>query len=462
MVIVSLSDRLLALLALSVVQTMSPSESFVGPNQIENTHKIIQIMTRPLHCATRETFLIWSCIISAALLCFGAQCSLGGSERVYVSGDAAALDRVHRLVTPINEFPSGFTIARQDAALIKDVEGISLSPVHTMQVKGTIELIDAWAIANHRIRSHTQQTFDQTPWGIESVYNDQNIISTSGGGGRIVAVLDTGVSPHQDLPAPLQCRDYTTFESIVVDGECDDRRGHGTFVTGIILANAGPEHRGLWGVAPNAQYFSYKVLNDSGFGFDDNIARAMRDAVDEGAHIINLSLGDSHPSSIYFRDAVQYATNRGVLIVAASGNDGPSIGTMDYPAALADVMGVGALEMIQPGNSVSLSNLRVANFSSRGISGSGSDGIQEGELDVAAPGREIISTFLNGAYAIGSGTSFSCPHVAGLAAKLWFNNGNATRTLLQNRARMFDITLSDGGGADQGYDPASGFGEPRV
>jgi subtilisin len=218
-------------------------------------------------------------------------------------------------------------------------------------------------------------------------------------------------------------------------------------------------------VAPQADYFAYKVLGNSGSGSWDSLAAAIRTAADNGADIISMSLGGtSAPSSV--RDAIAYANSMGTLVIAAAGNSGPNADTIEYPGAFAEAVAVAAIEMISgntgSGDSTSLSNLRITSFSSRGkANSSGQDGIQDREVEIAGPGAYVESTSNQGGYVKYSGTSMATPHMAGLAAKNWQGGASQTRNWLQSSAGRYEITQANGGGAGSGYDYASGFGGPR-
>ncbi len=292
---------------------------------------------------------------------------------------------------------------------------------------------------------------DQTPWGIETIYNDPNIGATSGGSEVNVAVLDTGVMVfHPDLARRIaQCKDFTNPKYQIVDGKCDDKNGHGTHVAGIIAADAGADTRGIYGVAPQAKIFAYKVCGNNGSCYADDIAVALRTAVDKGSEVINMSFGSDQESSL-IRDAVSYAASQGVLMIAAAGNDGPFIDSIDYPAAYASVVAVGAINK----------SLAVTDWSARGnnlLTITDPEIVDDHDIEFAAPGEYIESTWNNGGYAILSGTSMASPFVAGLAAKYWQsaadNPASATRDLLHSFAN--DLPPA-------GNDDASGFGLPQV
>ena len=172
---------------------------------------------------------------------------------------------------------------------------------------------------------------EEFPWGVRMVNGG------TGGDGVTVAVLDTGLkTDHPDLAANVvDCKDATG--NGIANG-CPDRNGHGTHVAGTIAANGK-----IKGVAPNARLMAVKVCGNSGCWSDD-IARAIRYAADNGANIISMSLGGDSEGSLE-KDAIAYAVSKGVLVVAAAGNDGPADGSIDYPGANADVVAVAALDL---------------------------------------------------------------------------------------------------------------------
>jgi serine protease len=208
----------------------------------------------------------------------------------------------------------------------------------------------------------------------------------SSGRGVTVAVVDTGVDPrHEDLPKLLKGRDFVSG-----DGDASDGNGHGTFVAGVIAAQRN-NGRGIAGVS-RASILPVRVLNSRGFGRDSDISRGIRWAANEGADIINMSLGGGRTSRL-LKDAVRYATRKGSLVVAASGNSG---GTRPmYPAAYPQAVAVGATDIDD----------QMTWFTDHGP-----------WLDLVAPGVDIASTVPNNGYAVGDGTSFSSPLVAGSAA----------------------------------------------
>jgi hypothetical protein len=204
----------------------------------------------------------------------------------------------------------------------------------------------------------------------------------------IVAVIDSGVClNHPDL----QGRIVAGYDFVDNDNDPSDVFGHGCGVAGVIAANSN-NGIGIAGVAPNAQIMPLRVLDAQGLGNYSNIASAIIYAADNGANIINLSLAGSNNSSI-LEQAVAYAIARGVVVIAAAGNfNSPNT---FYPAAYPSVIAVGSVDV----------NLQRSSFSNYGTF-----------VDIYAPGRDILTTSLNGDYAFNSGTSFAAPIVAGITA----------------------------------------------
>ena len=214
------------------------------------------------------------------------------------------------------------------------------------------------------------------------------------GAATVVAVLDTGVDrDHPDLaPNLVAGRDIVN-----VDADPSDDNGHGTEVAGVVGAATG-NGSGVAGVAWNARIMPVKVLGADGTGFDADIASGITWAADHGADIINLSLG-GFGSSTALDQAVDYALAHDVVVVAAAGNE--AAGVPSFPAAIPGVLAVTAAD----------AQGRFAWFSNHGP-----------WITLAAPGINIVTTALAAgpsmATASVTGTSFSSPIVAGVAALL--------------------------------------------
>ena len=290
---------------------------------------------------------------------------------------------------------------------------------------------------------------DQTPWGIEMIYNDPLLASASGGDEVNVAVLDTGIlKTHPDLKNRIaDCKNFSHPKLPFVDDKCNDKNGHGTHVAGIIAADGGDDGLGIFGIAPAANLYIYQVCSNSGSCWADDVAAAIRTAADNGANVINLSLGSDAPSSLIY-DAVVYASEKNVLTIAAAGNDGPYPGGIDYPAANLETVGVGALDV----------NKEISDWSSRGNNSQTEAYVMEdGDIEFAAPGVSVESAWKDGGYAILSGTSMAAPHVSGLAAKLWQKDSDDPASATRGILHSFSIDL-----LPLGDDDDSGRGIPTL
>lgn len=230
------------------------------------------------------------------------------------------------------------------------------------------------------------------------------------GTGVIVGVIDTGVGPHPHLEH--------------VKGDPDSSIGHGTHVAGII-AGSGPGPMG--GIAPGVTIRSYRVFADPATGIARNfeIHRAIEQAVEHGCHIINLSLkverelDPRHDDKVLSR-AIEDAADRGVLIVAAAGNDFRRF--VAFPARHPDVIAVSALGW-EPGLPPKAYD-RWTVSSDRGdpdaifFATFSNEGAKDTSVDLVGPGAGVVSTVPGGGYAPMSGTSMACPAMSGAIAKL--------------------------------------------
>ncbi len=204
-----------------------------------------------------------------------------------------------------------------------------------------------------------------------------------------VAVIDTGVCMnHEDLQGRVLDNGYDFVDD---DDHPDDVFGHGCSVAGIIAANI-DNGIGIAGFAPNASILPVRVLGPSGSGSMADVAAGIVYSADAGADIVNLSLGSMVGSQVT-KDAVDYAVNSGVTVIASAGNSGGS--KPGYPARYENVVAVGAID--PDGTRSSFSNL---------------DG------DIWAPGRDVHTTYLDDGYKALNGTSFSAPYVSAMAAVL--------------------------------------------
>lgn len=259
--------------------------------------------------------------------------------------------------------------------------------------------------------NETMEAFQETPSGITRVGAPTAHANTTGSGGSI-AIIDTGIDPsHEDLEANLG--EGVAFIDCTGSGcatEWDDDNNHGTHVAGT--AGALDNDIGVIGVAPNVMLHAVKVLGSDGTGPFSEVAAGIEWTADQGIDVGTLSLGADQDSNVV-EDACQYATEQGTLLVAAAGNSGPCTDCVEFPAAFDDCLAVSATD----------GNDDVAQFSSTGP-----------EIELAAPGVDVLSTIPGDEYASFSGTSAAVPHVAGGGALLMangFSNSEARAQLTE-------------------------------
>lgn len=301
------------------------------------------------------------------------------------------------------------------------------------------------AVAAAPAQAATNDPLRPKEWGLDQIRAEQ-AWPASTGAGSVVAVVDSGVDlDHPDLQANLvpgvttvgcgtQRATCGNGDWVGMDGVAQPADSHGTHVAGTIAAVT-DNGRGVAGVAPDAKVMPIKALEDGSGSFED-IATGIRYAADNGADVVNLSLGampgvqaltiTGVESSV--KDAIAYATSRGVLVVAAAGNE--SFPVCDTPSFEAGALCV-----------TSTDRNELPSYFSNGA-------IKPDLMAVAAPGgqglvsaeEDIVSTVpvgtgsVNGDYDYYAGTSMATPHVAGVAALLYAQN--------RTRAGVLDAIIS--------------------
>lgn len=231
------------------------------------------------------------------------------------------------------------------------------------------------------------QPAETLPWGVDRIDADL-VWSITTADPIKVAVVDTGIDiKHPDLTDNLKggisAVSYTT--------SYNDDNGHGTHVAGITAAV--DNGIGVIGVGPKIDLYAVKVLDRRGSGYLSDIIEGLDWVIVNGMQVVNMSLGTTTDVQS-FHDTIAKVNQAGIVQVGAAGNNG---GAVIYPAAYPEVIAVSATD----------STNTIVSWSSRGP-----------EVDLAAPGVEIYSTYMGQTYKTLSGTSMSTPHVAGTAALL--------------------------------------------
>lgn len=312
---------------------------------------------------------------------------------------------------------------------------VGVDVAHPVSIAGTLD--DAPVAATARAPRRANDSLRSRQWSLTRLHAEK-VWRKSRGKGAVVAVIDTGVqATHPDLKG----RVMKGYDFIGGDRSANDGNGHGTHVAGVIAANAG-NRRGIAGLAPSSRILPVRVLDSAGNGNTLTVARGINYAVRKRADVINLSLAGTQ-SDVHIEAAVRNAIRRGVVVVAAAGNQGCAAPTA-FPAALPGVIGVGATDR----------RGRVASFSNCGS-----------YVDVVAPGVSIRSTMIKrpgpglpctygSSYCSLSGTSMASPHVAAAAAILVSRTRH--RLGVTTMSKLLTTRADDRG--VPGYDTVSGYG----
>ncbi len=248
-------------------------------------------------------------------------------------------------------------------------------------------IVEALADATaQRTKPSATQPAQVLPWGVDRINADRVWTLGESGSGINIGIIDTGISTsHPDLLGTIK----GGVSEVAYTSSWNDDNGHGSHVAGTVAALNNTI--GVVGGAYTANVYAIKVLDRNGSGYLSDVIDGIDWAVVNDMHVINLSLGTTADVQS-FHDAVIRAQNAGVVVVAAAGNSG---GSVSYPAAYPESIAVAATDF---------SNT-APYWSSRGP-----------EVDLAAPGVSIYSTYKGTKYATFSGTSMASPHVAAAVA----------------------------------------------
>lgn len=229
---------------------------------------------------------------------------------------------------------------------------------------------------------------EKLPWGIQRIYADLVWEVTTGSTVK-VAILDTGIDlDHPDLWRNIK----GGINTLRPRKSADDDNGHGTHLAGTIAAI--DNDFGVIGVGPEISLYAVKVLNRKGKGWLSDLIDALDWCIDNKIQVVNMSFG-SLEGNQSFHDAIIRAYQAGITMVASAGNNGEDSGLIEYPAIYPETIAVSAVDEYD----------NFASFSSYGS-----------EIDLTAPGVNILSTYKNGFYETMYGTSMSAAHVTGTVA----------------------------------------------
>jgi thermitase len=275
------------------------------------------------------------------------------------------------------------------------------------------------------VDSVSDDPYQSLQWGLAKIdaYSAWN--TTTGDSNVVVAVVDTGIDyNHPDLAPNYLAVGYDWVND---DWDPMDDNGHGTHCAGIIAA-ALNNSVGIAGVA-QVRIISEKGISGYGWGYSDDLAKAICHAANQSAKIISCSWGSCEDSEL-IHDAIRYACEAGALVIASAGNDAWDL--KNYPAAYEEVVAVAATDQYD----------EPTGFSNYGD-----------WIELSAPGSYIFSTVIDSAYAYKAGTSMAAPCVAGVAALVWSRFPNMTRDQVR---QQLSKTSDDPG--DAGFDIHFGYG----
>lgn len=273
-------------------------------------------------------------------------------------------------------------------------------------------------------------------WHLPKIKVDEVWAENRGNSEVRIAVVDTGIDlDHPDLDAQI----ISGYDFINGDSEPDDDEGHGTHIAGIIAAETN-NGEGIAGINWHAELMPVKVLDQEGVGTHVTVALGLIYAADNGARVVNFSFGSEEPSRV-MEEAINYAHSKGCILVAGIGNEG---GEIMYPARYPKCIAVGATD-------------EGDNWCDESIWGEGFSNNYGAEIDVVAPGNNILSTYPGADFAVGSGTSMATACVSGMAALMVSVNPGLSNARVREIIRNTCDDLME-----TGWDEYTGYGRINV
>ncbi|MBI9008485.1 MAG: S8 family serine peptidase [Tenericutes bacterium] len=279
-------------------------------------------------------------------------------------------------------------------------------------------------------KTSTEDEYLSQQYGLEITNTIDAWTYTTGTSNILIAIIDTGIdTSHPEFSGRISPYSKNIVTNEIGLSAIEDDYGHGTMVAGIIAANK-DNSEGIAGITQNTSLLIIKtnVTNEDSFK-DSDLIEAIYYAIEQGADIINLSLGSNYANP-QTEEAIKAATQSGIVVVGASGNEGTD--ELMYPASFEECISVGAVD----------EDMEIAIYSSFNDA-----------VDLTAPGSDIITTSMNSGYVMGSGTSFAAPHVSGIIALYMSLYPNAT--INEIKQKLYATALDLG---DNSLDPYYGYG----
>ena len=273
--------------------------------------------------------------------------------------------------------------------------------------------------------------FAKEAWNIDAVNVERGVSDkpkTAENGKKKIAVIDSGVDITEDI-------DVAGRVDLLYAGEessflCCDMTGHGTAVASIICAK--DDDNGVTGIDDDLEVYSVRILDENNEAPISRVVAALQWCEENGIDIINMSFGTNYDSDI-LREEIKSVADRGILMIAAAGNDKETDQIL-YPAAYEEVMAVGGVS----------ADMLPADCS-----------VQGAGVELSAPGEYIPVLAQLGGLTVESGTSMAAPHIAAVAAKLWENHADWSADKIRQCMDVSAKQLADGNGKIVDYKAAS-------